>query len=97
MGCLGPFPNPPPQSPQNFLFQGGCYVSKLETNTFYVSMYVSVYLSAIWGGDIQMAIASGVNVKTVARGRKELLAQKINLGRIRRKGAGRPPLKKAKS
>lgn len=49
------------------------------------------------GGDIQMAIASGVNVKTVARGRKELLAQKINLGRIRRKGAGRPPLKKTKS
>ena len=49
------------------------------------------------GGDIQMAMASGINVKTVARGRKELLAKKIDSGRVRRKGAGRPSLKKTTS
>lgn len=48
------------------------------------------------GGDIQLARVSGINVKTVARGRKELLSKKINSNRIRRKGAGRPPLKKMK-
>ncbi len=49
------------------------------------------------GGDIQMARVTGINVKTVARGRKELLSKKIDSGRIRHKGAGRPPLKKTKS
>jgi len=48
-------------------------------------------------GDTKMAIVSGVNVKTVARGRKELFAKKIDLVRVRRKGAGRPTLKKTKS
>jgi hypothetical protein len=49
------------------------------------------------GGDVHMASVAGVNVKTVSRGRKELLSKEIDLGRIRRKGAGRPPLKKTKS
>ena len=49
-----------------------------------------------YGGDIRMASVAGVNAKTVSRGRKELLARQISLDRIRRKGAGRPPLKKTK-
>lgn len=49
------------------------------------------------GGDVRMASVAGVNVKTVSRGRKELLSKEIDLDRIRRKGAGRPPLKKTKS
>jgi hypothetical protein len=49
------------------------------------------------GGDTHMASIVGVNVKTIARGRKELLSKEIDLDRIRGKGAGRPPLKKTKS
>jgi len=49
------------------------------------------------GGDVRMADIAGVNVKTVSRGRKELLSKEINPDRIRREGAGRPPLKKTKS
>ena len=49
------------------------------------------------GGDVRMASVAGVNVKTVCRGRKELLSKDIDLDRLRRKGAGRPPLKKTKS
>lgn len=48
------------------------------------------------GGDVRMASVTGVNVKTVARGRKELLSKQIESDRIRCKGAGRPPLKKTK-
>jgi len=50
-----------------------------------------------YGGDVRMALSVGVNVKTVSRGRKELLSKAIDVGRVRRKGAGRPPLKKTKS
>ena len=49
------------------------------------------------GGDVRMASIAGVNVKTVSRGRQELLSKEIDLDRIRRKGAGRPTLKKMKS
>jgi len=49
------------------------------------------------GGDISMASVAGVNVKTVSRGRKELMSKEIDPDRIRREGAGRPPLKKTKS
>ena len=49
------------------------------------------------GGDARMASTAGVNVKTVSRGRKELLSREIDFDRVRRKGAGRPPLKKTKS
>ena len=49
------------------------------------------------GGDVHMAAVAGINVKTVSRGRKELLSKEIDLVRVRRKGAGRPPLKKTTS
>ena len=49
------------------------------------------------GGDVRMASVAGINVKTVSRGRKELLSKEIDHDRVRRKGAGRPPLKKTKS
>lgn len=46
------------------------------------------------GGDVAIASLAGVNVKTVARGRQELVAKDVSLERVRAKGAGRPPLKK---
>lgn len=46
------------------------------------------------GGDVRMASLVGVNVKTVARGRRELLSKEIIEVGARRKGAGRPALKK---
>jgi hypothetical protein len=46
------------------------------------------------GGDAQIASSAGVNIKTVARGRKELLAKDVSRERVRAAGAGRPPLKK---
>jgi hypothetical protein len=49
------------------------------------------------GGDVRMASVAGADVKTIARGRQELLSKKIEITRIRGKGAGRPPLKKTKS
>jgi len=49
------------------------------------------------GGDVRMASIAGINIKTVSRGRQELLSKQIDLDRIRRKGAGRPALKKTKS
>ena len=49
------------------------------------------------GGDVRMASVAGINVKTVSRGRKELLSKEIDIVRVRRKGAGRPPLKKTTS
>ncbi len=46
------------------------------------------------GGDVVVARRTGLNVKTVARGRKELQAGDISLERIRVEGAGRPRTKK---
>ncbi|MBF8280014.1 MAG: hypothetical protein HW385_1446 [candidate division NC10 bacterium] len=46
------------------------------------------------GGDAAIAEITGLNVKTVARGRKELLAGDIHPDRIRAPGAGRPSVKK---
>ena len=46
------------------------------------------------GGDIRIAEVTGLNVKTVARGRNELGAVDIHPGRIRAPGAGRPSVKK---
>jgi len=51
-------------------------------------------LKAGRGGDVMVASLAGVNVKTVARGRKELKAKAITVDRIRAAGAGRPPVKK---
>ncbi len=46
------------------------------------------------GGDAVVARRTGLNVKTVARGRRELQAGDISLERIRAEGAGRPRTKK---
>lgn len=46
------------------------------------------------GGDTRIAEITGLNVKTVARGRKELRAGDIHPERIRAPGAGRPSVKK---
>lgn len=46
------------------------------------------------GGDVQIARLTGVNVKTIAKGRRELEANAITPERIRRLGAGRPAIKK---
>jgi hypothetical protein len=46
------------------------------------------------GGDKTVAESLGLNVKTVARGRRELIAGEIDLDRVRAPGAGRPSVKK---
>ena len=46
------------------------------------------------GGDTRIAQITGLNAKTVARGRKDLLAGDIHPDRIRSPGAGRPSVKK---
>ncbi len=46
------------------------------------------------GGDTMVAGWTGLNVKTVARGRKELQAGGVTMDRVRAVGAGRPAAKK---
>lgn len=46
------------------------------------------------GGDRQMAEWLGLNVETVARGRRELVAGEVERDRIRRAGGGRPRTEK---
>jgi len=46
------------------------------------------------GGDRQMAQWLGLDVETVARGRRELLADEVQAGRVRRAGGGRPRAEK---
>lgn len=46
------------------------------------------------GGDQRMAALLGLDVSTVARGRRELLAGKVLKDRVRRAGGGRKPLEK---
>jgi hypothetical protein len=48
------------------------------------------------GGDRQLARITGLNVETIRRGRRELTRclEGFPPERIRRRGAGRPPLKK---
>lgn len=46
------------------------------------------------GGDERVAELTGLNVKTVARGRRELIAGKIDIDRVRAPGAGRPSVKR---
>lgn len=46
------------------------------------------------GGDRRIADLLGLDPGTVARGRKELLAQDVEAERVRREGGGRPPLEK---
>ena len=47
-----------------------------------------------WGGDARIAGLLGIDPGTVARGRKQLLAQDVERVRVRRPGGGRPPLEK---
>ncbi len=46
------------------------------------------------GGDVKVSRITGVNVKTIARGRRQLQARNITAERIREVGGGRPSLKK---
>jgi hypothetical protein len=46
------------------------------------------------GGDSKISQITGVNIKTVARGRQELHSRGVTPDGIRRAGAGRPSLKK---
>jgi hypothetical protein len=48
------------------------------------------------GGDRLLSLITGLDVETIRRGRRELLAELRDCppGRIRRPGAGRPPVKK---
>jgi len=48
------------------------------------------------GGDRLLALITGLNVETIRRGRRELDAGLCEYppGRLRRPGAGRPPVKK---
>ncbi|MBI4545504.1 MAG: hypothetical protein HY703_09935 [Gemmatimonadetes bacterium] len=46
------------------------------------------------GGDQMVAEITGLNVKTVARGRRQLVAGDIDIDRVRAPGAGRPSVKK---
>jgi hypothetical protein len=49
-----------------------------------------------WGGDTQISQITGLDPKTIKRGRDELDdgLQDCPTDRIRRKGAGRPPVEK---
>jgi hypothetical protein len=47
-----------------------------------------------YGGDRKIADLLGMNVHTVAKGRKDLLAEDLDLDRIRRSGGGRKSIKK---
>jgi len=46
------------------------------------------------GGDRRIADLLGLDVGTIARGRRELLERDVELERVRRRGGGRRPLKK---
>jgi hypothetical protein len=46
------------------------------------------------GGDVYMAELLGLNPGTVARGRRELLTQDVDVDRIRKTGGGRKPAEK---
>lgn len=47
-----------------------------------------------YGGDVAISRITGVNVKTIARGRQELEQKQVSTERIRNVGAGRPSFKK---
>ena len=46
------------------------------------------------GGDRRIAELIGLDIGTIARGRRELLAQDVELDRVRRAGGGRPAVEK---
>lgn len=47
-----------------------------------------------YGGDKAMSKLSGIDVRTIAKGRQELLRHDISVERVRKAGAGRPTFKK---
>lgn len=47
-----------------------------------------------YGGDRYFANISGIDVRTIAKGRRELRNKNVSMERIRNHGAGRKPLKK---
>ena len=51
-------------------------------------------LKAGHGGDTRIAGLLGLDVSTVARGRRELVEQDVELDRVRRSGGGRKPVEK---
>jgi predicted Zn-ribbon and HTH transcriptional regulator len=53
-------------------------------------------IQAGYGGDKAVSEKLGINEKTVARGREELLTKDIDFSRIRNVGAGRPSINKTK-
>ena len=46
------------------------------------------------GGDVKISRITGVNVKTIAQGRRQLLARNVTVERIRQAGGGRPSIQK---
>ena len=61
-------------------------------------LYLGLESMKLWhGGDVRISKISGVNVKTVACGRRELQEKSVTAERIRRVGAGRPALKRIRS
>ena len=46
------------------------------------------------GGDARIAELLGLDITTVARGRRELLDQDVEIERVRRSGAGRQSMEK---
>jgi hypothetical protein len=46
------------------------------------------------GGDKTLSALTGMDARTIAKGRRELLSRNISVERIRKPGGGRPPLKK---
>jgi len=47
-----------------------------------------------YGGDKTMSKLSGIDARTIAKGRQELLSHNISVDRVREPGAGRPSFKK---
>ena len=47
-----------------------------------------------YGGDRKVAALLGMDVHTVAKGRKELLAEDLDFDRVRKRGGGRKPIQK---
>lgn len=47
-----------------------------------------------YGGDKIISDLTGIDARTIAKGRRELLSHDISIDRIRESGGGRPPIKK---
>lgn len=64
-------------------------------NELQVRLYLGLESMKLgYGGDKTISKLTGVSVKTISKGRKELLSKQITPERIREIGAGRRPIKK---